>query len=100
MFKGFKRNPHSSKWHCLASHHIMSSQKYTTRSLQYLQNFRMFLPNSFFLSIIFHLPPYHLCEANGRWEQVSSSRVRFETYLSKFPAIEIGKNPIIYNESH
>jgi hypothetical protein len=47
-----KRNPHSSKWHCLASHHIMGSQKYKTWSLQYLQNFRMFLSNNFLLSII------------------------------------------------
>jgi hypothetical protein len=39
-------------------------------------------------------------EENAKWEQGSNSRVRFETYWSKFMAIEIGKNPIIYNESH
>jgi len=47
-----KRNPHSSKWHCLAGHRIMGSQWYKTWSLQYLQNFRMFLSNNFLLSII------------------------------------------------
>jgi hypothetical protein len=30
-------------------------------------------------------------DENAKWEQGSSFRVRFETYLLKFLAIEIGK---------
>ncbi len=77
MFKGFKRNPHSSKWHCLASHHIMGSQKYNTQSLQYLQNIKMFLANNFLLSIIFYFPPYHLYKENGRRKCKMGTRVKF-----------------------
>jgi hypothetical protein len=43
-------------------------------------------------------------DENAKHEHASSSRVKlkfiYQLILSKFMAIEIGKNPIIYIESH